>query len=310
LNLGELLDRTFQIYRTHFQLFAGMAAVGSACTLVWSAIQIFTQRGLASHGLSLARIQYVNLSLQLVAVAIGLIVSSLIWGAMVQAVAAIYRRQEVGIASALRALLPKWFRLAFVTLTAFLVPWVPVIAGFAVMLVMLGRASAHPRGQNVAGTFILGAVGLSFLIFVPLGIWLSLRYVLANAACAYEGTSWGKSLKRSVLLSKGMRGRLFLLVLVAVVMQMVISAIFSIPMWIPLFRHPQHPPLWTVIYSLIAGFFSGCLTSPVLGIGVALFYFDARIRKEGLDIEWSLQPELPIETVPELDMSHADPSAG
>ena len=31
------------------------------------------------------------------------------------------------------------------------------------------------------------------------------------------------------------------------------------------------------------------LTKPVFGIGLTLFYFDQRIRKEGFDIEWMMQ---------------------
>ncbi|MGA2538143.1 MAG: hypothetical protein ABSF53_19180, partial [Terracidiphilus sp.] len=40
MTLGEILDRTAQLYRTHFVLFAGIAAVYAGALLVLNLIQI------------------------------------------------------------------------------------------------------------------------------------------------------------------------------------------------------------------------------------------------------------------------------
>jgi len=36
-------------------------------------------------------------------------------------------------------------------------------------------------------------------------------------------------------------------------------------------------------------FFSNALIGPIYAIGLTLFYYDQRIRKEGYDIEWMMQ---------------------
>jgi hypothetical protein len=312
LNLGEILDRTFQIYRTHFQLFAGLATVGAAFTLVWKTIQVFVLRSMSGHGLLSLRYQIVSGAAQLISIFIALIVFSLVMGAMVQAVSAIYLEQPTGISLLLRGLLPRWLRLVLVTVTAFVIAWTPFVLGImgTALTVPLARRLKSVAAANMATT-VYGLLGFAFVVFLPLGIWLSLRYVLANSACAYEGTRIRQSLKRSAVLGKGMRWRLFVLLLVAVVMQLVVGVLINIPVWVSLARAPLHPPLWVVIYSLIGNFIVTVLTSPVAGIGVALFYFDARIRKEGLDIEWSLQPALQpyAESMPVM-VSEPDPNVG
>jgi hypothetical protein len=311
LNLGELLDRTFQIYRTHFQLFAGIAAVGAVFTLVWTTIQTFVLRGLTDRGMTGTPLQVVNLSMQLITSVLVLIVLSLVWGAMVQTVAALYQGQPTGINLSLRALLPRWLRLASVTLSAFVVAWAPLIAVFVVIIIIFGRVQKNVGVAANAGPLMaMGFFGLSFLVLLPLCTWLSLRYILANAVCAHENTGLVQSLKRSAELGKGLRWRLLALVVVTGIIQGVIGIIFTIPVWVSIFRHALHPPLWVVIYTLLSGSVARALTTAIPGIGVALFYFDARIRKEGLDIEWSLQPELPMETAAPIELPQADPSAG
>jgi hypothetical protein len=309
LDLGEILDRTFQIYRTHFLLFAGLASVGAACNLVWTTIHTFTVRTLTSHGTAL-QLQIVNLVFQCIAVGVVIMAFSVVWAAMVHTVAAIYLEQQTGVGRALRTVLPRWFRLVLVTLTSFLVPWFPVIAGVGAIAVAGVMMRGTAGGSNTV-LIVTGIVGFSFLIFIPVGIWLSLRYALANASCAFEGTKLRQSLKRSVFLGKGLRWRLFAVLLVAGVLQLIVGLAVSIPVWVTLARNALHPPLWAVIYTLLSSFAASVLTTPIAGIGVALFYFDTRIRKEGLDIEWSLQPVLQPDggaTPPAL--SQPDPSAG
>jgi hypothetical protein len=260
-------------------------------------------------------LQLVNISVQLVTSFLALVVLSLIWAAMVETVAALYRGLPTGIGLSLRSLLPSWFRLAAVTLSAFLIAWTPLIAGFSAIMILFTRVQkttgqAVNVGANTGPFLAMGFIGLSFLILLPLGIWLSLRYILANAVCAHEKTGLLQSLKRSAELGKGLRWRLLALVLVTVIIQAVIGIIFTIPVWVSLFRQALHPPLWVVIYTLLSGAVARALTTAIPGIGVALFYYDARIRKEGLDIEWSLESDLPAERASAQGLPQTNPSAG
>jgi hypothetical protein len=39
----------------------------------------------------------------------------------------------------------------------------------------------------------------------------------------------------------------------------------------------------------IVGFFTNTFLGPIWATGIALFYFDQRVRREGYDIEWMMQ---------------------
>ena len=45
LSTGEVLDRTFQLYRSRFALFASLAALPSAVSFLSGAVQVFTMQG-------------------------------------------------------------------------------------------------------------------------------------------------------------------------------------------------------------------------------------------------------------------------
>ena len=290
LNLGETLDRTFQIYRSNFSLFTGIALTGALINLVWSTVQVFAVRNAMTAGIRPAKFQLVNGVGSYGVMFVSFIADSLVWAAMVVAVAAIYRGQPVDVAGTLRSVLPKWWRLAFVTMTAIVIAWsLPAIA-FVSIFILMARNVAR---QNTAAMIALGVIGLSLLATIPLGIWLSLRFSLANAVAAFEGTHLAASLRRSALLIKGAKGRVFVLLCIVVILQVVLGLILGIPTWASLyhnFRHP-HIPLWQSLYGLATGVVLRTLTTPVFGIGLALFYFDARARKEGLDVEWSMQED-------------------
>jgi hypothetical protein len=51
LTLGEILDRTAQLYRTHFWLFAGIASVYSGALLLFGLLQIGAQELLLARHL-------------------------------------------------------------------------------------------------------------------------------------------------------------------------------------------------------------------------------------------------------------------
>ena len=60
LNLGETLDRTFQIYRSNFSLFAGIALAGALFNLIWYTLQVFAVRNAMTAGVGSTKFQIVN----------------------------------------------------------------------------------------------------------------------------------------------------------------------------------------------------------------------------------------------------------
>ncbi len=299
LTLGEILDRTFHLYRVRFLLFTGIATVAAAIKLAWQALQtVGMQMLLAKHTAPLLRGSLTSLS-GLVSIGVTAVALALTLAAITRAVSAIYLGQPTGIAQAYSQVRGHWFRYFRLNLTAFLIACSPVMLALLVVLLSVGMA-AKAKTLAAANTIaaIYGATGLAMMVAVPLAVWLTLRYSLANAACVFESIGVNKALKRSVLLSKGLRGRILLMLVMVLAAESALGVFLLIPTYLLLTRTPGHVPIGVTIYSLVVGFVINSLTMPIYGIGLTLFYYDARIRKEGFDVEWMLERTIPADGLP------------
>jgi hypothetical protein len=166
-------------------------------------------------------------------------------------------------------------------------------------------AAQNAAQQNPAAIL---AFGLGMLILAPLfllafvyGVWMSLRYSLAVPACVVENLPAGGAIKRSIILTEGSRGRIFVLGLLVYAVRMLLGILFGFPLIALAIKHPGQPlPLVWLTVQQIGEFLSSTLIGPIYSTGLTLFYYDQRIRKEGFDIEWMMQaagltpqPELP-----------------
>src|ERR1700754_1955505 len=68
LTLGELLDRTFALYRSRFWLFAGIAAVSGVINLLANFVQVVLQHFYLRHNVSTTK-SIVNGAVSLVMIA-------------------------------------------------------------------------------------------------------------------------------------------------------------------------------------------------------------------------------------------------
>jgi hypothetical protein len=62
-------------------------------------------------------------------------------------------------------------------------------------------------------------------------------------------------------------------------------------------KNRGHMALGLTIYTLAVSFLCSTLMKPAYSIGLTLFYYDARIRKEGYDVEWMLEHSTQPETL-------------
>jgi hypothetical protein len=124
-----------------------------------------------------------------------------------------------------------------------------------------------------------------------------LRLSLAFPACVVEQIGARAAVKRSSILSKGTKGRIFVLFLLAAVLSWMLSMGVTLPLTIiiallPGMSNPQHAPIAAIVIAVIgygAAFAVQALIGPVYGIALVLFYYDQRIRLEGFDIEWMMR---------------------
>ncbi|HEU5350332.1 MAG TPA: hypothetical protein VFU55_01960 [Terracidiphilus sp.] len=302
LTLGEILDRTAQLYRENFLLFTGIAAVYSGVLLVLGLVQIGAQQ--------ILRVEHVEISMRWVIWALACITGVLAFifaGATVaannRAVGWLHLGQPATIRGAYASILSQLGRyLWLMTITAFMV-YLPIglLYGSYLGVIVLyarpkgligqpGMAAASMDGHALA---ILGIVSAAFfLLLIPVGVYtviMALRYALAVPACVVEDTKARKSIRRSIELSKGARGRIFLLFLLVVAVDMGLVMITQLFFIVSVIKHHNVLPVWERVAQQVVGFFTNTFVQPILATGLTLFYYDQRVRKEGFDIEWMMR---------------------
>jgi Membrane domain of glycerophosphoryl diester phosphodiesterase len=170
----------------------------------------------------------------------------------------------------------------------------------AVSQVHLGRPTsiaesfAGIKGRIIQLALIMIGYGIGIgvglvLLLVP-GIILALMWALTIPVAVLEDTGLRDSLSRSAELTKGSRGRVFVIYALFLILVYAIYMAFMFPVFLSIgLAARTHPlggvPLWTQIAIPIGTFLSQCLASPLMTIGFSLLYYDQRIRKEAFDIQ-------------------------
>jgi len=313
--LGEILDRTAELYRHHFLLFAGVSAIFAGVILL---VEILHLGSLALLGYPHipAHLEWayaVSLVVQMLAV---LLVAGLSVAAFNRVVAWIYLGERATVSDAIKSIFSRMRRyLWLMTVIAFRA-WSPLVvlyvALFAILFTVLPagflfnpQAAQHAPPANPSAFL---AAGIGMLILIPLllaalvyAVLMSLRYSLAMAACVVESLPANEAIRRSIALAKGAWGRIFVLGLLVTAIEYLLTMIFGFPFLFYTFKHLGKPlPLSLLASQQFAGFLTTTLIGPIYSTGLTLFYYDQRIRKEGFDIEWMMQaaglapqPELP-----------------
>lgn len=302
MSLGEILDRTAQLYRTNFPLLVGIAAVYAGVLLVLNLFQIGVA-ALLGHLHMTRQLPWVTLASVVVMIPLIFIFAGAAVAANNRAVAWINLGQPATIRGAYRSILPRLgCYLWLMTIVAFFIylPFVVVFTGYFVFLFAYagqrhlfapGAANANPQAFGVIAvvTFVFFLLALAAFIYA---IFMGLRYSLAIPASVIEDLKARKAIKRSIELSQGSRGRIFLLGLLIAAIQMglvmVTQLVFIVAAFTAARRHGTLP-VWMQIAQQVVGFVTNSFIGPMYATGLTLFYYDQRVRKEGFDIEWMME---------------------
>lgn len=295
LSTGEVLDRTFQVYRSHFSLFVGLMVFPAAINVVISALRLLYTAHQDRHvhvGAALYRAQFTSGSLALLSVLISFVIYGITEAASTWAVSAVYLGEPTSIRDAYAVSLRHWFRYTLIKLRqvwAFL--WLPIL------LLILGLASLVAVRLNASFVWLSVAIfilaGLGFIY----GIWAYIRISLSIPASVIESLPTRPSLKRSAQLLVTRKFRILLLFLLIIALYMVVLTIQS-PILILTMRSRGAHLIVSQILALGIGFVSGTLLAPIMQIGLCIFYFDERVRREGFDIEWMMKKLAPASNPP------------
>jgi hypothetical protein len=138
------------------------------------------------------------------------------------------------------------------------------------------------------------AMGAGFLLLIVPGIIVWLALSLVYPVIIAEDSSGADSLGRSWELTKGYRWKIFVAALVGFAVSAAITYGIQFPMLIiSALVFPQNSaPIWFAIVSGLGSVLGAVLPAPLLAIAYCLIYYDARVRKEGFDLQ-RLLDELP-----------------
>jgi len=299
MSLGEILDRTAQLYRTNFVLFAGIAAVYAGAVLVLNLLQI-AMAELLRHMHMTQQLPWVTLGFLVLILPLIFIFAGAAVAANNRAVAWVNLDQPATIRGAYLSILPRMGRYLWLMTKIALfiyIPFVLIFSGYFVFLFIYvlpkklfvpGAASANPQS-----TIVLVLVTLAFAV-LALGAFIyavvmALRYSLALPASVLEDLPARQAIRRSIDLSKGSRGRIFVLGLLISFIQLGLVAITQVIFIVFAFKQRGQLPAWAQIAQQIVGFFTNSFIGPMYATGLTLFYYDQRVRKEGFDIEWMME---------------------
>jgi hypothetical protein len=169
----------------------------------------------------------------------------------------------------------------------------------AVSQVHLDRPAGVMESFSKVKGRIAAVIGLSYAIgflvvlgcialIVP-GVFLAVQWSLAVPAMILENKGIGDSMSRSTELTLGNRGRVFVIWLLFVILNIGFNWLLHWPIEIAAGVSTRvalhYAGVGWQVASLVATFLSVCLVSPLATIAFSLVYFDERVRKEAFDLQ-------------------------
>ena len=207
LSLGELLDRTFSYYRSHFRVFVGIMAIPQVFGLGLSLLLMEVLREAPKYQ------SHLMAGLFVMAIPYGFAYAVAL-GATTVALSRLYLGQDTTIRSAYQSMRGSFWRLVkLLVVTLF---W--VLSPFLALRILYSLRHFLPE--------FFGAL---LVLAVPLAIWLVLRYGVAVPALLLENLGVRRALKRSAVLTKGYKGRLFLIGFLMTLIAAVSALVLKVP---------------------------------------------------------------------------------
>lgn len=247
LSTGELLDRTFFLYRKHFMLFVGIVALPNLASLALQLAGVVT-RDPAGAGAVAARVGWMLLTMLVYVLALAASTS-----ATVVAVSQVHLERPTSVSGAYSTIKSRIPHLLLIMVAV----WMGVAVGF-------------------------------LLLIVPAIIFL-LMWSLTIPVAVIENKGLRQATSRSAFLTKGNRGRIFIVYFLFTILTYIVTLLWETPLLMMVGLRPGTNPasiMGTVqVVAAIGSFVTNCLVGPLLTIALSLIYYDERVRKEAFDLE-------------------------
>ncbi|HEV2030271.1 MAG TPA: hypothetical protein VGS16_17360 [Candidatus Dormibacteraeota bacterium] len=267
LEIGDLLDETFRMYRRHFLFFAGLSVILS---IPQAALAGFTYHAFSGLLQVSNPSQVPDLSVLTSTLAADgiffLVILALLpfsYGAVTYAACESALGRPITLAGVFSGVVRRYFQLL----------------GYGALIVAM------------AFVFCL----------IPLWIWIWVGWAVVMPVMFIENVGLGAAMGRSWRLVQGRWWRTFLILFLMFVLSYVVSLALSA--FITLGQTLLQLVISPVVVLWISGATSvivGSLVDPVIQIALVLIYFDLRVRREGLDLFQLAQQVNPPSPLPAL----------
>jgi hypothetical protein len=252
LEIGDVLDETFRLYRRNFVLIAGVSV---AFAIPFAALAGYGLGSLFSNAINQAasgnQADLSQLTGAMVGFGLGYLVNLAIlplqYGAVVYAICQSALGNRVTLRGMLRAAVRRYFHV------------------FSFLFLVL-------------------LMGVFFCLF-PLWIWILVGWVAVLPVIFVEDVGVGAAMSRSWALVKGMWWRTFLILLLMFLIE------YAVSLALGGFLYLGQTLLSIVLSSYVvfsiyeaAAIMTSAVTFPIVLIAIVLLYFDLRVRKEAIDL--------------------------
>ena len=248
LSTGELLDRTFSLYRSHFGLFVGIFSLPYLVVLAYRCVGLVFQSPTPQLPNILMNFVWTMGALFLI-----LIVTAASQAATVVAVSNLHLDRSASVMD------------SFATVKS-------QILGVIGLSLLVGLAG-----------------GAACLAFIVPGVLLFIMWSLAVPAKILEHKGVLDSMSRSMELTKGSRGRIFVIGLLILVLSIGVSWLLQWPILIAagfsMRSGIQRMAIGWQVAALVAEFVSRSLVGALGTIALSLLYYDQRVRREAFDLQ-------------------------
>jgi hypothetical protein len=264
LSLGEILDRTFSLYRSNFLLFFSISAIPQLAILAVGLVSgtvapssltlpsarpnqpVFPSFDFSAGGLLLLASTAI----------VGLVAYLFSQGGTILAVSDLYLGRPTTIAASFGQV------------------WDEIGPLFGVIV--------------LSGLAVLGGL---LLLIIP-GIYVGCRLLVSVPVALIEKRGPRESLSRSFDLTRGSAGRAFVIVLLRYVLMIAVGLLLGAPVGLVTAFYSGDPAMLRLFNALtqVSSSIAAVLVNPILLIAISVFYYDLRVRKEAFDLQFMMDP--------------------
>jgi hypothetical protein len=290
MSLGEILDRTFEIYRARFLVFAGIAALPALAMMAIELANAFWWRlHLEDAERIIFRFTIGDLISMLAFYQISLFLHILVWPSLAYVTSKSCFGEQATLSSAFLDCIDRWkgwLSIAVALWTAALL--LPELLDFGLLA---GIGYLRDALKLDSPTLDKSAPFITIIASWALMLALGAPLLLGIPAWTLERMSVRSALLRSWKLSRGRRSRIvFVRILSPVLGWFLNYVLVLLPFLLFAMLLRGVGGRWFFYRHLlginfVAALAASSLAGPIFPIALTLFYYDQRIRREGYDIE-------------------------